>query len=77
VVEYDLAVLMRRLQDGEWLLGGEVAALLQVSRATVARRMNDGTIGTRMRAGTAWRVCNPADVIRLLEESVQERRGGN
>jgi excisionase family DNA binding protein len=72
---YDLAQLARRLEAGDWLQIGEVAALLNVSRNTVDRRMRDGTIGTRMRAGTKWRVCNPADVLRLLEESITERRG--
>jgi hypothetical protein len=77
VVEYDLADLARRLEAGEWLLGGEVAALLQVSRSTISRRMADGTIGVRKRAGTTWQVCNPVDVRRLWEESVTERRAGD
>ena len=71
----DPAELLRRLEAGDWLLPGEVVALTGASRSTISRRMQDGTIGTRMRAGTKWRVCNPEDVRRLLEESITERRG--
>jgi hypothetical protein len=67
--------LLRRLEEGEWLQVGDVAALLNLSPKTVDRRIAEGVIGVRTKAGSTWRLCNPIDVRRLLEESYTERRG--
>ena len=61
--------LERRLDAGEWLSGGQVATLLGVGRSTIQRRMADGTLKWRRRGGGIQRVCDPADVRRLLDES--------
>lgn len=72
----DLDELTRRLATDEWLQVGDVAALLNVSPKTVDRLIGKGEIGTRYKAGSTWRLCNPADVRRLLEQSTTERRAG-
>ena len=69
------AELERRVRAGEWLQVGDVAELLDVARKTVDRRITDGQIGVRTKAGGTWRLCDPADVIRLLDESRLTRRG--
>lgn len=65
----DPTELERKLDAGEWLSPGQVAALLGVGRSTVTRRLNDGTLRYRRRGGGIQRVCDPADVRRLLDES--------
>lgn len=73
---YDIAELERRLNAGDWLLIGEAAAVLGISRATVDRLLTAGTIGHRIRPGAgSYRECNPTDVRRLLDERRRERRG--
>ncbi|GIJ51342.1 hypothetical protein Val02_82280 [Virgisporangium aliadipatigenens] len=72
---YDLAELERRLNAGEWLLPGEAAALLDVSRSTMVRLLNAGTIGHRKKPGAGqYRICNPSDVKRLLDDARREHR---
>jgi excisionase family DNA binding protein len=76
-VVYDVADIERRLDAGEWLRPGEVAALLGIGRTTVHRMLGAGTIGHRVRPGTGeQRECAPADVRRLLDERRQVHRGG-
>ncbi len=64
---YDLDALERRLNAGEWLLMGEVAALLGVGRTTVHRMLNAGAIRYRTRPGSgSYRECHPDDVRQQL-----------
>jgi excisionase family DNA binding protein len=75
-VVYDLDALERRLNAGEWLLMGEVAALLGISRATVHRMLTAGVLGHRIRPGAGKRrECKPADVRAQLAERRREHRG--
>lgn len=71
----DPATLERRLDAGDWLRTGEVAALLGISRGTVHNRVKAGEIRHKRKGGGIQRVCNPADVRRLLDESRQVRGG--
>jgi hypothetical protein len=76
-VVYDLADIERRLNAGQWLLMGEVAALLGIGRSSIHRMLTAGTIGYRLRPGTGeYRECDPADVRRLLAERQRVRRAG-
>ncbi len=73
---HDIADLQRRLDAGDWLLIGEVGALLGISRATVDRMLVAGSIGHRIRPGSGgWRECNPADVRQHLTDRRREHRG--
>jgi len=67
--------LEQRLKQGEWLKTGAVAKLLGVGRTKVHTLVTRGVIGHRKVPGGVQRLCNPADVRRLLEESRQEHRG--
>lgn len=69
------AELEKRLEAGEWLPPGDVAIVLAISRSKATRMLSDGRIGFRFRPGSKYRVANPADVKRLLDESRQEHRG--
>lgn len=71
------AELERRVRAGEWLLVGDVAELLVLAPKTVDRRITAGVIGVRTKAGGTWRLCDPADVIRLLDESRHVQRSDN
>jgi len=74
-VVYDLADIERRLDAGQWLRIGEVAALLDVSRSSTHRMVTSGVIAHRVRPGSgAYRECDPADVRRLLAERRQVHR---
>ncbi len=74
---YDIAGIERRLNKGDWLLIGEVAAILGISRATVDRMLVAGSIRHRTRPGPgAYRECKPEDIQRLLEKRLQERGTG-
>jgi DNA-binding GntR family transcriptional regulator len=64
----DVQAIERRLDTGDWLLPGEVARLLGVSRTTVHRYL--GTrIRYRHRGGGRLRECHPDDVRTLLAEA--------
>ncbi len=64
---YDLSALEARLNAGEWLLMGEVAALLGIGRTTVHRMLNAGTIRYRTRPGSgSYREVHPEDVRKQL-----------
>ncbi|GGN86476.1 hypothetical protein GCM10010112_68110 [Actinoplanes lobatus] len=67
--------LEARVRGGEWLRPGQAAQLLGTSRATLSRRLEDGTIGWRLNASGKQRLCDPRDLIRLLEQSREDRRG--
>lgn len=71
----DLADLERRLDAGEWLRPGQVATLLDISRGTVHNKLTSGEIRSRRKGGGIQRICNPADVRRLLDESRQVHGG--
>lgn len=59
------AALKRRAEAGEWLLVQQVADLFGVSRATVDRLIDAGTIETRNPYRSLLR-CNPDHVLREL-----------
>lgn len=65
---YDVADLERRLDAGEWLRTGEVAALLGQGRTTVHRTLAGGDIRFRRTVG-GQRHCNPEDVRRVLDRT--------
>ncbi len=74
---YDTADLERRLDAGEWLLIGEVAALLGIGRATVHRMLVARTIRYRTRPGSgSYRECHPDDVRQRLAAR-REVQGGD
>lgn len=75
---YDIADLERRLRAGEWLLIGEVAAVIGISRASVDRMLTAGTIGHRVRPGSGrYRECDPDDVRHQLDERRRRRQGND
>lgn len=66
---YDIADLERRLNEGEWLLIGEMAALLGIGRATAHRLLVARTIRYRIRPGSgSYRECHPDDVRQQLAD---------
>ncbi|MGA3524138.1 helix-turn-helix domain-containing protein [Melissospora conviva] len=72
------ADLEARVRAGEWLRTGEAAKLLGIGRTKMHTLCASGRIGVRRDPGAAKRPprrCNPADVLRLLEESRVEYRG--
>lgn len=71
----DPAELERRLDAGEWLQPGDVAALLDTTRASIDRWIKAGRIGYRRRGPAGYRVLKPEDVRRELDEYRRERRG--
>jgi hypothetical protein len=73
--EHDLAELQRRLDAGEWLRPGEVAALLETTRASIDRWIRAGRLGYRSRGPGGHRVINPDDVRKELDAYRQEHRG--
>jgi excisionase family DNA binding protein len=73
--DQERAALEQRLEAGEWLLPGDAAKLLGLSRSTVTRYIRDGAIGHKRKPGSRYRLANPLDVRRLLEESRIEHRG--
>ena len=74
----EIADLERRVRAGEWLKTGKVAILLGMGRTKVHTLVTSGVIGHRKVPGAPkkpQRECNPADVLRLLEERRREIRG--
>jgi len=65
------ADLEARARAGEWLKSGSVATLLDIGRTKTHTLLTSGKIGYRRVAGGTQRLCNPEDVLRLLEESRQ------
>ncbi len=64
---HDPADLERRLEAGEWLTPGQVAAVLGVGRTNVHEMLTARTIGYRLKPGRGqYRECNPIDVLKLL-----------
>lgn len=75
--DHDLADLERRLSAGEWLRPGEVAALLDTSRASIDRWIRAGRIGFRRRGPGGHRLLNPEDVRKELHEYRREHRAAD
>jgi hypothetical protein len=69
------AALEARLRAGAWLRTGDAAKVLDISRSKVDLLIRAGTVGYRTEPGSKYRLCNPADVIKLLDDSRQEVRG--
>jgi hypothetical protein len=70
-LELKRAELERRVRAGKWLKTGLVATLLELSRTKVHTMLASGEIGYRKIPGAAvkpQRECDPADVLRLLDE---------
>jgi hypothetical protein len=65
----------RGLRAGAWLRTGDAAKVLGISRSKVDTLMRRGTVGYRLEPGSTYRLCNPADVIKLLDDSRREVRG--
>ncbi|HEV2928302.1 MAG TPA: helix-turn-helix domain-containing protein [Propionibacteriaceae bacterium] len=72
----ELAAIERRLDDGEWLRPGEVAALFGTTRTSIHRWLRAGRIRHRRRGPRQDRFLNPEDVRRELDEYRRERRNG-
>lgn len=68
------AELERRVRAGEWLQVGEIAELLDLAPKTVDRRITSGVIGVKTKAGSTWRLCDPEDVLALLDDSRKVKR---
>lgn len=67
----EVADLERRVRAGEWLKTGAVATLLGMGRTKVHTLVKAGVIGHRKIPGAPQkpqRECNPADVLKLLDE---------
>jgi hypothetical protein len=68
MVNADKEELERRLNAGEWLTPGEVAKLLGVGRTTMHDMLErGGVIRWTTKPASRHRICNPADVRRVLE----------
>lgn len=77
MADEDLAEIERRLDAGEWLRPGQVAALFHTSRTSIHRWMSAGRIRYRRRGPRRDRVLNPDDVRRELAEYRRELSNGN
>lgn len=72
MADNEVAELERQARAGKWLGSTAVATLLDIDRKTVHNWMTaDPPIIRSQRFGIRNRRCNPADVLRLLDE----RRG--
>src|SRR5688572_20525326 len=71
------AELLKRAEGGEWLRTGDVATLLGISRSSAHRLVVDGTIEHKFRIGGKQRLCNPDDVLRLLNDAEKRHRGAD
>jgi hypothetical protein len=71
----DPAEIEARLDRGEWLRVGDVAALLNTSRWSVDRLLRSGAIGHRKHGGRGWRELDPVDVRRELDNYRRVHRG--
>jgi len=60
---------------GEWLTTGQAAELLGVSRSTVVRYIEAGTLDARRLPGGHWRV-RRTDAERLLGSETESERSG-
>lgn len=58
----------KKIAAGEWLLPGEVAAVLGVSRATVDRWLVDDYLGWKHKAFSTWRLVNPQHVQAVIDD---------
>jgi hypothetical protein len=73
------AELERRVRAGKWLKTGQVATLLELSRTKVHTMLTSGEIRYRKIPGAPMkpqRACDPADVLRLLEDQRRAYRAG-
>ncbi|MEU7170276.1 hypothetical protein ABZ949_02145 [Micromonospora tulbaghiae] len=74
----EIADLERRVRAGEWLKTGSVAKLLGMGRTKVHTLLASGEIGYRLLPGAAvkpQRECDPADVLRLLDQRRRVHHG--
>jgi len=69
------AELERRVRAGAWLKIGAAAKLLEVGRTTVHHMLDDEKIGYRWTPNRTQRECDPADIVRLLDERRARHRG--
>jgi predicted site-specific integrase-resolvase len=74
MADTDVAELESRARAGEWLGPTAVALLLDVDRKTVHNWVTSGRVATR-RHGIRNRRLNPVDVLAILDEQRQIRRG--
>jgi excisionase family DNA binding protein len=74
MADTDVAELERRVRAGEWLGPGAIADLLGVDRKTVHNWVRAGRIAFK-RKGLRNRELSPTDVLAILEEQRQVRRG--
>lgn len=72
----DVGKLEDRVRVGEWLRPGEIAVVLGLSRSKVDVMLRSGELGYRFKPATTHRICNPEDVLRLLDAS-REQHGGD
>lgn len=68
--------LERQARAGQWLRMGDAAQLLGVSRTKMHTLVESGAVAHRLPPGGRWRRCDPHDLLRLLDDSRRERRGG-
>lgn len=69
------AALEKRVKAGEWLRIGDAAKVLGVGRTKMHTLAASGVIGYRTEPHSRYRLCNPKDIRKLLDESRQEKRG--
>lgn len=69
------AALEKRVRAGEWLRIGDAAKVLDVGRTKMHTLASRGAIGYRTEPGSRYRLCKPEDIIKLLDDARQERRG--
>jgi hypothetical protein len=70
----DAASLRAKLDAGTWLKPAEVGVLFGVTRWAIIDWIKAGRIGVR-RLPSGYRLCDPDDVKRLLNEYEQVHRG--
>lgn len=72
--DQERAELERQVRAGVWLKTGPVGKLLRLGRTKTHTLLASGEIGYHKVAGGTQRECDPADVLRLLEESRKVHR---
>lgn len=68
----------QRLRGGEWLSPNLIAPLFPVDPKKVREWTENGTVRFRWRSpGSKYKLCDPADVIALLDEHRKVHRAGD